>query len=103
MHINNKFVLSSVGVACLVLAGVANAQPPTGPMSFFVTSQGSGNGGNLGGLAGADAICQNLAESVDQGHLTWRAYLSTQGNNAVNARADSSRLRRTSCSSSRSS
>jgi hypothetical protein len=39
-----------------------------------------------GGLAGADAICQNLAASVDQGHLTWRAYLSTQGANAVNAR-----------------
>ncbi|MEE8093208.1 MAG: hypothetical protein V3T47_03130, partial [Gammaproteobacteria bacterium] len=49
-------------------------------------SQGSGNGGDLGGLEGADEICQNLAESVDQGHLTWRAYLSTQGNNAVNAR-----------------
>jgi hypothetical protein len=59
---------------------------PTGPMSFFLTSAGSGNGGDLGGLSGADAICQNLADSVDQGDLTWRAYLSTQGGNGVNAR-----------------
>lgn len=86
MKTNNKLVLSSLGVVCMVFAGLAQAQPPTGPMSFFVTSQGSGNGGDLGGLEGADAICQNLAESVDQGHLTWRAYLSTQGPNAVNAR-----------------
>jgi hypothetical protein len=69
-----------------VAASVSYAQPPTGPMSFFVTSAGSGDGGNLGGLEGADAICQNLAESVDQGNRTWRAYLSTQGPDAVNAR-----------------
>jgi len=86
VHINSKFVLNSVAFFCLVFGGLAQAQPPTGPMSFFVTSQGSGDGGNLGGLAGADAICQNLAESVDQGNLTWRAYLSTQGDDAVNAR-----------------
>ena len=83
---NNKFILNIVAFCGLFFAGLAQAQPPTGPMSFFVTSQGSGNGGDLGGLAGADEICQNLAESVDQGHVTWRAYLSTQGDNAVNAR-----------------
>jgi hypothetical protein len=55
-------------------------------MSFFLTSAGSGDGANLGGLKGADAICQNLAESVGAGSLTWHAYLSTQGANAVNAR-----------------
>jgi hypothetical protein len=55
-------------------------------MSFFLTSAGSGNGGDLGGLEGADAICQNLADSVDQGDLIWTAYLSTQGGDAVNAR-----------------
>jgi hypothetical protein len=86
MNDNKKFVLNSVAFCGLLFAGWAQAQPPTGPMSFFITSQGSGNGGDLGGLAGADEICQNLAESVDQGDLTWRAYLSTQGNNAVNAR-----------------
>ena len=73
----------------LLAGGLAQTQMPTGPMSFFLTSAGSGNGGDLGGLAGADSICQNLAESVDAGDLTWRAYLSTHGTqstSAVNAR-----------------
>jgi hypothetical protein len=59
------------------------------PMTFFVTSAGSGDGANLGGLAGADAICQKLAAasgSPGAGGRMWRAYLSTQGPNAVNAR-----------------
>src|SRR3989442_2894183 len=47
------------------------------PMSFFVTSVGSGNGGNLGGLAGADKHCQTLAAAAGAGNRTWRAYLST--------------------------
>ena len=51
-------------------------------MSFFVTSTGSGAaGGNLGGLAGADAKCQTLATAVGAGDRTWRAYLSTNTNN----------------------
>ncbi len=86
MYLNNNFLLRGVAVCFLVFAGSAQAQPPTGPMSFFITSQGSGDGANLGGLEGADAICQNLAEDADLGNLTWRAYLSTQGENAVNAR-----------------
>ena len=56
------------------------------PLGFFVTSVGLGHGGNLGGLAGADAHCQALAASVGAGNRSWRAYLSTQGENAVNAR-----------------
>jgi hypothetical protein len=59
---------------------------PTEPMSFFVTSVPIGRGGNLGGLDGADAHCQKLAEAVGAGNRTWRAYLSTQGPKAVNAR-----------------
>jgi hypothetical protein len=62
----------------------ANAPPPE--MSFFITSKGLGKGGDLGGLAGADAHCQALATAVGKGARTWRAYLSTQGPNAVNAR-----------------
>ena len=57
--------------------------------SFFVTSAGIGNGGNLGGLAGADNHCQTLAQAAGAGGKTWRAYLSTQavdGKPAVNAR-----------------
>jgi hypothetical protein len=55
-------------------------------MTFFVTSAGPGKGADLGGLAGADAHCQQLAASVGAGGKTWRAYLSTQGQGAVNAR-----------------
>jgi hypothetical protein len=58
-------------------------------MSFFITSEGSGNGGDLGGLAGADAICQSLAEAEFAGDHEWRAYLSTMSKDAapaVNAR-----------------
>jgi len=59
------------------------------PMTFFVTSVGVGNGGNLGGLSGADTHCAKLAAAVGAGNHTWRAYLSTQakdGQPAVNAR-----------------
>ena len=57
--------------------------------TFFVTSRGPGKGGDLGGLAGADAHCQALANKEGSGDHTWRAYLSTSaiGNQpAVNAR-----------------
>lgn len=63
--------------------------PPKGPMTFFLTSVGPGKGADLGGLAGADAHCQKLAESVGASGYTWRAYLSTQaadGKPAINAR-----------------
>src|SRR5687768_6065037 len=49
---------------------------PAQPMSFFITSAGSGDGANLGGLAGADKICQTLAQAAGVGNRTWRAYLS---------------------------
>ena len=58
-------------------------------MSFFITSVGSGDGANLGGLEGADAHCQNLAEAAGSSGKTWRAYLSAHaagGSPAVNAR-----------------
>ena len=58
-------------------------------MSFFITSVGSGKGGDLGGIAGADAHCQALAQAAGVGNKTWRAYLSTNGRggaNSVNAR-----------------
>jgi hypothetical protein len=62
---------------------------PSSLMTFFVTSEPIGDGGNLGGLAGADSHCQSLAAAVGAGDKTWRAYLSTQarpGEPAVNAR-----------------
>jgi hypothetical protein len=56
---------------------------------FFVTSSGPGSGGDLGGLAGADAHCQMLATAEGAGDHTWRAYLSASardGQPAVHAR-----------------
>src|SRR5687767_14591729 len=85
MHKHKKIALAAA-LTSIVGVGIALAQPPTGPMSFFLSSRGSANGGNLGGLEGADRICQDLAQAAGHGNRTWRAYLSTQGQNAVNAR-----------------
>jgi hypothetical protein len=65
-------------------AGGGTVMPKSG-MNFFVTSRGNGKGGNLGGLDGADAFCDELATAIsaELGAKTWRAYLSTA---TVNAR-----------------
>ena len=68
--------LTLAATATVLLVACAT-QSPTAPMSFFVTSTNPGNGGNLGGLAGADAHCQKLAAAAGAGNRTWRAYLST--------------------------
>jgi hypothetical protein len=74
------------GLAAVAMLLVACAtQPPTGPMSFFVTSAGSGKGADLGGLAGADAHCQRLATAAGAGSKTWRAYLSVPNAPAAGA------------------
>ena len=75
----------------LLLAAALPAFGQTSPekMTFFITSAGSGNGANLGGLDGADQICQNLAKAAGAGNRTWRAYLSSSAANgkpAVNAK-----------------
>ena len=62
--------------AATLLAACATTSS-TGPMSFFVSSTGGGKGADLGGLAGADALCQRLAAATGAGARTWRAYLST--------------------------
>jgi hypothetical protein len=87
--------------ACVVLASVAGlvliADRPVNAQAagttFFVTSTGIGNGANLGGIAGADNHCQELAQAAGanaSGVKTWHAYLSTQaaadGKPAINAR-----------------
>src|SRR5688572_11098459 len=65
---------------------LAQQQQQPQPMSFFVTSAPKGDGANYGGLAGADAHCQMLAQAAGRGDVKWVAYLSTQGAGAVNAR-----------------
>jgi hypothetical protein len=75
--------------AGLVLCAAIAANAQDARMSFFITSAGSGNGADLGGLAGADAHCQSLADAAGAGDKTWHAYLSTAaegGEPAVNAR-----------------
>ena len=77
-------VLTLVTIAFIAVTAPSQAQNQ--PMSFFVSSTGSGNGGNLGGLAGADKLCQGLAAKAGVGNRTWQAYLSTSGQGGVNAR-----------------
>lgn len=80
-----------VSQACLALAVIAAppVQAQSADTSFFLTSNGPGKGGDLGGIAGADRHCQSLAQAAGAGAKTWRAYLSTQaadGQPAVNAK-----------------
>ena len=87
---NKRFLIAaSITLGALTVPGISliaqqqEEEPPE--MGFFITSRTIGDGGNLGGLAGADAHCQTLAEAADSTR-TWAAYLSTQGPGAVNAR-----------------
>jgi hypothetical protein len=82
-----RFLLSSVVLFAAALPALAQNAPEK--MTYFITSTGSGNGAALGGLAGADQHCQNLAKAAGAGNRTWRAYLSASAANgkpAVNAR-----------------
>jgi hypothetical protein len=86
---NRTVKVSMLAAAAALLHGVPAAQAQQGPMSFFITSVGSGKGGDLGGLAGADAHCQSLAQAAGAGTRTWRAYLSNfapPGVTPINAR-----------------
>jgi hypothetical protein len=73
--LNVKAGLALIPLSVLGISGCADAQQNR--MTFFVTSVGSGKGADLGGLAGADQHCQNLAQAVGAGNRTWHAYLST--------------------------
>jgi hypothetical protein len=88
---NRNAILAGI---TLSLSGITWAQQapasekPKEPLSFFITSEGLGEGADLGGLAGADKHCQQLARAVGS-KKNWHAYLSTQTSNGqptVNAR-----------------
>lgn len=67
------------GIMSIVPLSLAlSASAEERPMGFFVTSEGTGRGGDLGGLEGADAHCKKLATTVGAGDREWRAYLSTE-------------------------
>jgi hypothetical protein len=81
--------LASLAGAAVLLTAPSPAAAPQATMSFFITSAGPGDGAALGGLAGADRHCQQLAEAPGVTGKTWRAYLSAlakDGQPAVNAR-----------------
>jgi hypothetical protein len=91
MNTTRWSLLAAAALLSLSLSAGAQAQQggAASDMTFFLTSAGSGNGADLGGLAGADRHCQQLAQAVGAGERTWRAYLSTQaagGEAAANAR-----------------
>src|SRR5262249_6139012 len=90
MHKTMRYSLLASAVLLLGVGGAQAQQVPQAPnMSFFVTSVGLGKGGDLGGLAGADAHCQALAITAGAGNKAWRAYLSgpeTPAGKGVNAR-----------------
>jgi hypothetical protein len=64
-------------IVTLAVSVAVSLSAQSSNMTFFVSSTGSGMGGNLGGLAGADKLCQGLAAKAGAGNRTWRAYLST--------------------------
>lgn len=85
----NRWTLIAGVAAVAVLAGCSGMMPGKTGMGFFVTSVNPGKGGDLGGLAGADAHCQKLATAAGAGNRSWRAYLSAQPSNSgpgINAR-----------------
>jgi hypothetical protein len=82
MHGKISLTFGAVALLALTVGGAQSQQQ----MSFFITSAGPGKGADLGGLEGADRHCQQLAQAAGAGGKTWRAYLSTQGANAANAK-----------------
>jgi hypothetical protein len=77
-------VATTAGAQAGGAPAAAPPQAPAQPMSFFITSVGKGDGGNLGGIAGADAHCQALAQAAGSAATkVWRAYLSVVGGGAT--------------------
>lgn len=86
---NKKLILASAIAISAAVSGCSTYVPPEDAMSFFITSVGSGDGANLGGLRGADRHCASLARAAGSRGKTWRAYLSaheTANSPRVNAR-----------------
>jgi hypothetical protein len=85
-----RILQSFIAIALLAAPPEAQEAPAIpSAMSFFVTSTGRGIGADLGGLAGADALCRQRAAAVGRGDRLWRAYLSAPASAdapAVNAR-----------------
>ncbi len=95
-NLSRLSTLAALAATLTVLSACSTPMPSgsnTNPMTFFLTSANPGKGGDLGGLAGADAYCKTLATNAGAGNHTWHAYLSAtvensagKGAGAVNAR-----------------
>jgi hypothetical protein len=83
---STKVGFSILAAVIALSLGAAAVDAQQSDISFFITSAGPGKGGDLGGLNGADQLCQLLGATAGAGTKTWHAYLSTQGPGAVNAR-----------------
>src|SRR3954466_10277555 len=84
-----RTIFAALMMSAVTASASLAQQAPANPMSFFVTSVGSGKGGNLGGMVGADQHCQQLAMAAGAGNKTWHAYLSengSAGHPTINAR-----------------
>jgi hypothetical protein len=88
MYVRNNVIAAALvsAAACIGLAAVAQTSAPAANASFFITSVGSGDGANLGGIAGADKHCAMLAKAAGLTKTDWRAYLSTSGTGGMNAK-----------------
>lgn len=76
-------VIATSAMAIALSSCAATSAYTSGPdMSFFITSQNPGNGAALGGLTGADAHCNTLAAAAGSVGKNWKAYLSTDLENA---------------------
>lgn len=91
-RVKKALMIAAAGLACgvgtLSASHAAGGQEvrPTGAaapsMNFFVTSKGSGDGANLGGMGGADYHCQQLAAAAGSSK-TFYAYLSNRPGNGT--------------------
>src|SRR5260370_41414625 len=84
-HVFGVIAVTVLGSSLAVAQDKGKKGPPP-PMSFFVTSVGSGKGANLGGLAGADQLCQMRAASAGQRQKTGQAPLITPRPGGVTVR-----------------
>jgi len=86
---NKKLILATAIAISAAATACTTFVPEEDAMSFFITSVGSGDGADLGGLRGADRHCASLARAAGSRGKTWVAYLSaheTANSPRVNAR-----------------
>jgi hypothetical protein len=77
-----RIVVLGFAITLMVPGVASNVDAQGNSLSFFITSTNPGKGGDLGGIAGADAHCAALAKAAGAGDRQWRAYLSTDKEHA---------------------